>query len=292
MLTLKQVFNQVKKIEFNSRNLVDQLLSGSQYSCFKGTGLEFYDLKEYVLGDDIRRIDPKTILKYNKNCIRRYVEEKKMEVKFLFDVSSSFGLGVPISKKDKSICLIASIIFAALRKDASIGLMFFSNKIDKEFVSVSGKIQSINIIRQLLSYKVSNGEKTDLKKVLREFNKKNKNRCILFIVSDFRCSISFLELKLMSKKHDIIPIIVNDNIEKNVSRDIKSIEDPESGRKIHINRYNRHLLNQFVNGDNNNKKSIISSFYEIGVNPLMINIDEEYEYALKTFFRKKYNGET
>ena len=289
MLTLNQVLKQVKRIEFNSKILVDELLNGNQDSPFSGSGLEFSDIKEYTFGDDLRRIDWKLSIKHNKVYIRKYTETKNLYVYFLFDVSSSFDLGYKISKKDKSICLIASLIFAALRKDASIGLIMFSDKIEKELKPIKGSNHAINLIEKLINYNIPKKNKTDLKRVLKQFDDRIENRCLIFIISDFKCKMNFFsQLRLIHKKHDIVPIIVNDKNENLFEDNINLIEDSETGDKIFLNYYDKYLIGEIIKEIKEKENSIISLFDRIGIKSLTISTDEEYEYALRRFYTEKF----
>ena len=212
MEKLKEILEQVNKIEIKTQHLVRHLLKGDYSSVFKGSGFEFYNFKEYSLGDDKRHIDYKISKKHNKKLVREYKEERDLQVYFLFDMSSSTFSRKDKNIRQKSIEIIASLMITAAKKGDSVGLCIFSETIEEYFSPKKGKRYALYLITCLLNImqkeKFSRG--TNLNNVLLEVANRISKRSVIFIFSDFISEDFTYSLRVLMSKHDVIPVWVKD----------------------------------------------------------------------------------
>ncbi len=281
---MKSILKQVKKIEIKTKKLVDGLISGNYHSIFKGQGIEFSEIREYKPGDDIRAIDWKVTARFDRPFIKEFIEERDLRVMFLFDISSSNEFGNKISKNQKAIELIATLMFSAMQNNDNVGMILFSDKIEKYIPLRKGKKHVLSIISQLLSYKPES-KNTDIKNTLSHTIKMLKRRSIIFMVSDFISKDFSRELQILKNKHDVIAINLLDNRELSIP-DVGLIllEDEETGEQIEVNTSDIEFRKRYkeIIKDQQDKTEIM--FRRFKIDKLDIKTDEEYIIPLKKFF--------
>jgi len=228
-MEVNELLKRVKRIEIKSKGLSQNIFSGQYHSAFKGRGMAFSEVREYVSGDDIRNIDWNVTARFDTPYVKVFEEERELTVLLMIDVSASTSFGLVNDYKKNIIAEIAATIaFSANQNNDKIGVIFFSNKVEKFIPPKKGKSHILRIIREIIATEKAASD-SDLNEPLRFLFQAIKKRTTVFVLSDFLYSINFSDaLKICSKKHDIIAIKVNDKREKELPNlgllSIKNIE--------------------------------------------------------------------
>ena len=288
MQQTQEILKQIKKLEITTKYLVDDLLTGNYHSLFKGQGIEFSELREYRSGDDIRSIDWNVTARYNQPYVKEFVEERSLEVYFILDLSNSSSFGNKFSKERKSLEIVASLMFAALRNNDNIGNFLYTENIEKYIPARKGKNHVFNILRSIITFQPKS-KTTNLKTTLAQISQILKKRCILFIVSDFFDSSEYLiPLKILRKRHDIILIKITDLREHEFPKiGLIELEDKETGEQILVDTSNPIFLRKYKESVLNHDLQFLSNLRKMNVDCIKILSDESYEMPLRKFFKKR-----
>ncbi len=267
----KELIKKIRHIEIKSNKLVDEIFSGEYHSNFKGKGMEFEDIREYYHGDDVRNIDWNVTARHNKAYIKQFSEERELNMFLLVDISHSNSFG---KKKEFIAELGATLSYSANKNNDKVGMILFSDKVEKVIPSKSGKRHVLSIIENILDFKAKS-KGTDIKNVLKYFSKIEKKRSVVFIISDFMDDGYDKELRMVSKKHDLVMLRVLDRTEEKIpSGAIYTFEDLESNETYIF----ENLKEQF---------SIIGESSFKSKNMISLYTDEDYVKRLKVFFKRK-----
>lgn len=213
MIDTAEILKKVRKIEIRSRGLTDQLFTGHYHTAFKGKGMAFSEVREYQYGDAIRDIDWNVTARFNHPFIKVFHEERELSVMLLIDVSASNLTGSGSRIKQERITEIAALLaFSAIKNNDKVGVIFFSDHIEKFIPPNKGAQHILLIIRQLIDFRPSN-RKTHISEALRYLTNIIKKRCVAFLISDFIDEHYEDALKITNKKHDLVAIRVYDPIE-------------------------------------------------------------------------------
>ena len=279
-----QVIKQVKKIEITTKHLVDGLIAGNYHSVFKGSGIEFSQIREYQPGDDIRSIDWNVTARFNHPYVKEFIEERDLRVYFAFDMSGSGNFGNKIVKRTKAIELTASLMFSALRNNDNVGLFLFTDHIETFIPARKGRKHVLKLISSLVSHEPAS-KQTDLKKALIFISNVMKKRSLLFIISDFY-SDDFLEpLKILKNRHDIVAVKITDTREK-ILPDVGLIEleDEETQEQMLIDTSDKEFRDNFAKIMQKEEERLKNLFRKYHIDIIEIDTDELYEQPLKKFF--------
>lgn len=226
----QELLKKVRKIEIKSKGLSNQIFSGEYNSAFKGRGMAFSEVREYQLGDEIRSIDWNVTARFNEPFVKVFEEEREMTVMLLVDMSASKGFGSNTQlKQDLVTELCAVLAFSAIQNNDKVGVIFFSDQIEKFIPPKKGKSHILMIIRELINFKPEH-KGTNIKEALRYFTLAIKRRCTAFLISDFLAEGYEDELKIANRKHDLVALQIYDQREMempNVGR--VQLEDAENG---------------------------------------------------------------
>lgn len=215
MLT-KELLKQVKQIEIRTRGIVNDVFSGEYHSVFKGRGMEFSEVREYYFGDDIRNIDWNVTARFGHPYIKIFEEERELTVMLLVDMSGSLMFGsVEKTKQQIAAELSAILAFSALKNNDKVGLILFTDRIEKFVPPRKGKSHSLRIIREVLSFEPQ-GKATNLRQALEYFNHTIKKKAIVFLISDYIDGGYDKILRIVGKKHDLIGVVLRDPREKSM----------------------------------------------------------------------------
>ena len=210
----KELLKQVKQIEIRTRGLVNEVFSGEYHSVFKGRGMEFAEVREYQPGDDIRSIDWNVTARFGHPYVKIFEEERELTVMLLVDMSGSLGFGSGEKTKQQIAAELSSILaFSALKNNDKVGLILFTDRIEKFIPPKKGKTHSLRIIREVLSFEPQ-GNQTNIKEALEYFNHTIKKKAIVFLISDFIDGGYDKILKIVGRKHDLIGVVLQDQREK------------------------------------------------------------------------------
>jgi len=282
---MKEILKQVKKIELNTKKLVEGLITGNYHSIFKGTGIEFSKIREYKPGDDVRAIDWKVTARFNRPFIKEFIEERDLSVYFVLDVSASSSFGNNIEKKRKSIELIASLMFSAMKNNDAVGLFLITDKLEKFVPARKGKKHILRLITNLLTFEPKS-KKTNLLESFKSVSKIIKKRSIVFVVSDFFSDDFSKPLKVLKKRNDVIAIRIIDNREKEIPNvGYIELEDEETGEQILVDTSDENFGENYSKIIKENDKKLEKMFKRYRIDFIEILTDESYDKPLKKFFK-------
>jgi uncharacterized protein (DUF58 family) len=284
----RAILKQVKKLEITTKQIADGLITGNSDSIFKGQGIEFSEIRDYRPGDDIRAIDWKVTARFNHPYIKEFIEERDLQIYFVIDVSESGSFGTNVSKKQKSLEIIASLMFAALRNNDRIGVFLITDKIEQFIPPRKGRKHLLKALN-LIVYFTPNSLKTDLKTSLVQISKIIKRKSVLFVVSDFIDESEFLKpLKILREKHDIIALKIADQREKEMPDvGLIELEDKETGEQILVDTSNEDFRNLYSKLISENEFQFISNLRKIKIDIITLFTDQNYSVPLKKFFRRR-----
>jgi uncharacterized protein (DUF58 family) len=285
----KDLLKKVRKIEIRTRGLSNHLFSGEYHSAFKGRGMAFSEVREYQLGDEIRTIDWNVTARFNHPYVKVFNEEREMTVMLLMDVSGSGDFGtVNWQKQDLATELCAVLAFSAIQNNDKVGVLFFSDKIEKFIPPKKGRAHILMIIRELIDFKPEN-KRTDVAEALRYFTGAIKKRCTAFVISDFMSAGGFeKELKIANKKHDIIALRLYDRREEDFPNlGLVPVRDQESGEIHWINTASASVRQNYKTAAANRKAMLSDTFKRAGVDFTSIGTDQTYVQPLMTLLKKR-----
>ena len=283
-----ELLKKVRKIEIKTRGLSSQLFSGHYHSAFKGRGMAFSEVRDYQPGDDIRTIDWNVTARFNHPYVKIFEEERELTVMLLVDVSASESFGTHQQfKKDLITELCAVIAFSAIQNNDKIGVIFFSDRVEKFIPPKKGRSHILRIIRELIEFTPQN-KKTDIGEALRYLTNVIKKRSIAFVLSDFLADGFEDPLKIMSRKHDTIAMQIYDLREEQLpSLGLTQIEDPETGQIKWVDTSNAKVRRDYENWWNERRQNLNRIISRSNADIVKIRTDESYIAPLKAFFKRR-----
>lgn len=284
----KELLKKVRKIEIKTRGLSNHVFSGSYNSAFKGRGMAFSEVREYQVGDEIRTIDWNVTARLNHPYVKVFDEEREQTVMLLMDVSGSEYFGtIRQQKQELATELCAVLAFSAIQNNDKVGVIFFSDKIEKFIPPKKGRSHILMIIRELIDFTPEN-KGTDVAQALRYFTRVIKKRCTAFVISDFMSSSFEDELKIANKKHDLIAVQLFDRHEE-VMPDlgIIPVEDEESGGLYWVDTGKKKIRDAFATAAAARNRELSELFKKSGVDFIKIGTHESYVKPLMTLFGKR-----
>lgn len=283
-----ELLKKVRKIEIKSRGLTNHIFSGQYHSAFKGKGMAFSEVREYQYGDDIRSIDWNVTARLNHPYIKVFEEEREMTVMLLIDVSGSNKFGTQKQFKEDLITEIAAILsFSAIQNNDKVGVIFFSDKIEKFISPKKGSSHILRIIRELISFQPENTA-TNISEALRYFSNIIKKRCTAFLISDFQDNNFDDAIKITSKKHDLVAIRIYDELEFSFPDiGLVKLKDNESGKTIWVDSSDKQVRNNFELWSKQHEKYLNEVFIKSGVDDVRISTNQDYVKTLISLFKKR-----
>lgn len=284
----KELLKKVRKIEIKTKGLSNHLFSGEYHSAFKGRGMAFNEVREYQPGDEIRTIDWNVTARFNHPYVKVFDEERELTVMLLMDVSASENFGtINQHKQDLATELCAVLAFSAIQNNDKVGVIFFSDKIEKFIPPKKGKSHILMIIRELIDFKPES-KGTDISVALRYFTSAIKKKCTAFILSDFMSPSFEHELKLANKKHDVIALRLYDKHEEEFpDLGLIPVKDEETGQLLWVNTGDKEVRNAFKADALRRNGMLKDVFSKSGVDFTSIGTHESYITPLRTLFKKR-----
>lgn len=284
----KEILKKVKRIEITTRGLVNEVFSGEYHSVFRGRGMEFAEVREYQIGDDIRNIDWNVSARMGHPFIKVFDEERELTVMLLVDVSSSGNFGTAGQMKSEIAAeLCAVLAFSAIKNNDKVGLMIFSNKIEKFIPPRKGKQHVLRVIREILYFKPEDAQ-TDLNVALEYLSKVIKRRSIVFLISDFLTENYEKSLQVANRKHDIISISIIDPREIELPNiGFIELEDAETGETIMVDTSSSAIRSSFFSETQQDREEREKFFRSIGVDNINIFTNRSYVEPITKFFRMR-----
>jgi len=283
-----ELLKKVRKIEIKTRGISQDLFSGEYHSAFKGRGMSFSEVREYTPGDDIRTIDWNVTARFNHPYVKVFEEERELTVMILVDVSASEHFGTQKQLKQDMITeLCAVLAFSAIQNNDKIGVLFFTDKVEKFIPPKKGKSHILYIIRELLEFKPTS-KKTNISEALRYFTNAIKKKSIAFVISDFIDNDFADALKIAAGRHDVIALRIYDRREKELpDMGLVKFHDAETGKLIWLDTSSKEVRNQYFAAVRQRDTMIQDTFRRSGVDTASIATDQSYIVPLTTLFAKR-----
>ncbi|WP_068473468.1 DUF58 domain-containing protein [Saccharicrinis aurantiacus] len=283
-----ELLKRVRKIEIKTRGLSSNIFAGEYHSAFKGRGMTFSEVREYQYGDDVRSIDWNVTARFNSPFIKVFEEERELTVMLMIDVSGSRDFGSSFAFKKNIITEIAAVLsFSAIQNNDKIGVIFFSDKIEKFISPQKGRKHILHIIRELISFEPDN-KTTDIGMALRYLTNAIKKRCTTFVISDFLDEGFEQPLKIANQKHDLVALKIYDERETEMpSIGLVKLKDAESGEYSWIDTSSKKVRDSYKKWWNENDEYTKDLFSKSGVDATSIRTDEDYVKALMYLFKTR-----
>jgi len=284
-----ELLKKVRQIEIKTRGLSSNIFAGQYHSAFKGRGMAFSEVREYEFGDDIRDIDWNVTARYSKPYVKVYEEERELTVMLLVDVSGSRFFGTHANlKKDMITEIAATLAFSAIQNNDKIGVVFFSNQIEKFIPPKKGRKHILYVIRELIDFEPQQSQ-TDIAQVLKYLTSAIKKRCTAFVFSDYIDTGDYQHaLTIANKKHDMVAIQVFDERETVMPKaGLIKIKDAESGKEKYVDTDSSRVREAYLRWWEKRQTAMNDSFRRSRVDSVSIRTDEDYVKALIGLFNKR-----
>ena len=284
-----ELLKRVRQIEIKTRGLSNNIFAGEYHSAFKGRGMAFAEVREYQYGDDIRDIDWNVTARFNKPFVKVFEEERELTVMLCVDVSGSLEFGTCVQTKRRlQTEIAATLAFSAIQNNDKIGVIFFSDKIEKFIPPKKGRKHILYIIRELLEFKPESN-RTDVGMAVEYLTSVIKRRCTAFLLSDFIDEKDFRQpLTIANRKHDVVAIQVYDRRAAELPDvGLMQIRDAESGQEILIDTSSKKVRNQHAAWWRTMQGKLNDTFTRSGVDNVSVRTDHDYVTALMGLFRQR-----
>jgi len=285
-----ELLKKVRKIEIKTKGLSRNIFAGEYHSAFKGRGMAFSEVREYQFGDDIRNIDWNVTARYGHPFIKIFEEEREMTVMLLVDVSGSRDFGTVERMKKNVIIEIAAILsFSAISNNDKIGVIFFSDQIEKFIPPKKGRTHTLRIIRELIEFEPVS-RKTDISVALRYLTNAMKRRVTAFIISDLMDNPASMEqaLSIANNKHDMVGLRIYDEREAELpSVGMIKFKDAETGEYLWVDSSSRNVRETYRKHWSNRNKQLDSLLKKTGLDYVNISTREDYVKSLVALFKKR-----
>lgn len=283
------ILKRVRQIEIKTRGLSNNIFAGQYHSAFKGKGMSFSEVREYQYGDDVRDIDWNVTARYNKPYVKVFEEERELTVMLLIDVSNSLDFGtIKQMKKDMVTEIAATLAFSAIQNNDKIGVIFFSDKIEKFIPPKKGRKHILYIIRELLDFKPES-KRTDIKMAVEYLTNVIKKRCTTFMLSDFIDDNDYRNaLTIANRKHDIVAIQVYDRrLSELPDVGLMKVRDAETGHEQWIDTSSVKLRNAHHAWWLERQQALNETFTKCNVDSVSVRTDQDYVKSLLNLFAKR-----
>ncbi len=283
-----ELLKKVRKIEIKTKGLSKHIFSGEYHSAFKGRGMSFSEVREYNYGDDIRNIDWNVTARTGDPHVKIFEEERELTVMLVIDVSQSSYFGTYDRFKSELITELSAVLsFSAIQNNDKVGLILFSDRVEKYIPPKKGKSHILRIIRELINYEPLH-QGTNIPVALEYLNNLIKKRCITFILSDFIASGYDDALRIVAKKHDVVGICIYDPKEEALPAiGLMRFFDPEMDKTQLIDTSNARIRAAYKDRFDEYRKRYKNHFIRSGADPMFIRTDQPYVKELMKFFKKR-----
>lgn len=282
------IIQKVRKIEIKTKGLSNHIFAGEYHSAFKGRGMTFAEVREYQYGDDVRSIDWNVTARFGHPYIKVFEEERELTVMLLIDVSGSrvFGTSSRL-KMDVVTEVAATLAFSTIQNNDKVGVIFFSDKVEKFIPPKKGRKHVLHIIREMIDFKPES-LRTDISEALRYFTNAIKKRSTAFLISDFMDKDFGKELTIANRKHDVVALQVYDIRETEMPDvGLVKLKDAETGERVWVDTSDSRLRKSYKNAWGQNQLELQKTFTRSGVDSVSMSTDEDYVKSLMKLFRMR-----
>ena len=296
-MTSEELLQKVRKIEIKTHGLSRNIFAGEYHSQFKGRGMAFSEVREYQPGDDVRSIDWNVTARLNKPYIKVYEEERELTIMLLVDVSGSRNFGtISQFKRDSMAEIAATLAFSTIENNDKVGVIFFSDKIEKFIPPKKGKSHVLHIIRELISFEPTSSG-TDINQALQYLTNAQKRRCTAFLISDLqdpqfavvetRTKSGVTPIVIASRKHDLNIIQIYDRRDAELPDvGLIKMKDAESGVRVWTDTSLRSTREAYAAHWNKQQQNLVALFQKTGINHVSLRTDEDFVKALMRLFKQ------
>lgn len=280
-----EILKKVRQIEIKTKGLTNHIFAGEYHSAFKGRGMSFSEVRDYHFGDDVRSIDWNVTARFNHPFVKVFEEERELTVMLLVDMSESSSFGTKKQdKRDLITELCAVLAFSAIKNNDKVGVIFFSDGMERYIPPKKGKSHILFIIRELLSF-TPKRKGTNIKETLRFFNNATKKRSIVFMLSDFLSGNYQDALNIAAKRHDVVGVQVYDQRDKELPPvGLIQVADAETGATQWVDTNDRRVRQYYEQQFLQHSQYCKNAFMKSGAELVSVRTDEDYVKALQTFF--------
>jgi len=284
----QEVMQQIRRIQIRTNHMVNDILAGQYESVFKGQGMEFKEVREYVPGDDVRMIDWNVTARTGHPHVKLLAEERELTVMLVVDASGSGRFGsVARFKNELAAELCAVLAISAIKNNDKVGLIVFTDDVEHYIPPSKGRTHVLRVIREVLYFEPK-GRGTNIPAALQFLNSVTKRRAVVFLVSDFMADDYEVALRMANKRHDVIAVPVDDPREEvlpNVG--LVNVRDAETGREILVNTSDPEVCKRYLKAAQDRAKRRSTTFQRTRVDAIPVRTDASYVEAIYKFFRMR-----
>lgn len=284
-----EILKKVRKIEIKTRGLSQNIFAGQYHTAFKGRGMAFAEVREYQFGDDVRDIDWNVTARFRRPYVKVYEEERELTVMLLIDMSGSLDFGTTCrTKNDMATEIAATLAFSAIQNNDKIGVVFFSDRIEKYIPPKKGRKHILYIIREMLDFHAES-RRTDVGMAVKYLTDVMKRRCTAFVISDFYDSHDMLkQMQIANSKHDVMAVQVYDRRAKSLPNvGLIRVVDSESRHEMYIDTSSRRLRAAHTKYWEDRESALRETFARSNVDWVAVATDEDYVRAMMTLFARR-----
>lgn len=283
-----ELLKKVRRIEIRTSHIVNDMLAGQYHSAFKGRGMEFEEVRHYQFGDDIRTIDWNVSARYGEPFVKVFREERELTVLLLVDLSASHLFGTTSQlKRDLVAEVCATLAFSAIRNNDKVGLLCFTDRVEKTVPARKGARHVLRVIRELLYHQPA-GKGTNLNAALEHLNRTIKRRAVVFVVSDFQSSGYEDALRIARRRHDLIPIVISDPRELELPNvGLLELVDAETGEHILVDTSSQRVRDAFARQARRAAEDRDTLLRRTDIDSIQARTGESFVEPLTRFFRKR-----
>jgi uncharacterized protein (DUF58 family) len=287
-VTPREVLKRVRRLEIRTRKVVDESLAGSYHSVFRGRGMEFAEVREYEAGDDVRTIDWNVSARMGHPFVKKFTEERELTVVLVVDGSGSARFGTGESTKIEMAAEVSALLaFSAIRNNDRVGLLLFTDRVERFVPPRRGRDHALRVLRELLAFETV-GRGTDITRALEVLRRVVTKRAVLFLVSDFEDRGYERTLRVLARKHDVVAISVSDPREGVLPEvGLVSAEDPETGAIVLLDAGSPRVRQAYAARASGRREAMLAALKRAGVDLLELSTGEPYDLPLARFFRER-----
>jgi uncharacterized protein (DUF58 family) len=288
-MTTADILKKVRQIEIKTKGLTNHIFGGEYHSAFKGRGMSFSEVREYAYGDDIRSIDWNVTARSNTPYVKIFEEERELTLMLLVDISASSLFGTTSQTKRNLITEICAVLsFSAITNNDKVGVIFFSDKVERYIAPKKGRSHILFIIRELITLEPHHSAQTNIQAALKFLNNIMKKRAITFLLSDFISEPYKEALNVAGKRHDIIGINVSDKRDKEIPDvGVMNVRDAESGKMIWVDTSSTSFRKTYAENYLQHEQHTRDVFMKSGSSFVPIQTDDDYVQKLQLFFKAR-----
>ncbi|OEJ15360.1 hypothetical protein BFL38_13795 [Brachyspira hampsonii] len=287
-ITTQDLLKSVRQIEIKTSRIVNSYFAGQYHSAFKGQGIEFDEVRKYTIGDDVRAMDWKVSARYNEPFIKRFREERELSVVILADFSASTDFGFTKTKHNLIVELSALLSFSALKNNDKVGLLIFTDTVEKFIPLNKGKNHVLRIIRELIEF-TPKSTQTNVDSALEYFNRIQKRDSITFLITDACCELPKKEIDITRKRHDFIVCLVNDRLEYHLPNlgGTLVLSDLENDDYVYFDMSNKKIREEYLNEQNRIMEERLDFLKRNSIERIILDTSSDYVNDVMKFFVKR-----